>query len=125
MLHHPIIASLLLIMFSMSGYHKTQTLQKTIENVKNKLNTTENFATLGVYLVILLEILAPIIIIYHLVTRKYKNYAVYSIWSLIIFTIVVTIIYHPPDFSNYYKSIPFWANISLLGGLLLLEKSLK
>jgi uncharacterized membrane protein YphA (DoxX/SURF4 family) len=124
MLHHPIIASLLLIMFSMSGYHKTQTLQKTIENVKNKLNTTENFATLGVYLVILLEILAPIIIIYHLVTRKYKNYAVYSIWSLIIFTIVVTIIYHPPDFSNYYKSIPFWANISLLGGLLLLEKSL-
>ena len=80
MLHHPIIASLLLIMFSMSGYHKTQTLQKTIENVKNKLNTTENFATLGVYLVILLEILAPIIIIYHLVTRKYKNYAVY-LWA--------------------------------------------
>lgn len=124
MINQLIPPTLLLMMFLISGFHKTQNLQKTIDNVGNKLNFTRNLATFSVYLIILLEILTPIIIIYYLITKKYKDYAIYSIWSLILFTIIVTIIYHPPDFSNYYKSIPFWANISLLGGLLLLEKSL-
>jgi uncharacterized membrane protein YphA (DoxX/SURF4 family) len=112
-------------MFLMSGHHKTTSLQKTIENVKGKLNVNENIATICTYIVILLEIIAPIVIIYYLLTQKYKDYAIYSVWCLILFTIVVTVIYHPPDFSNYYKSIGFWANLSLLGGLLLLERKLQ
>jgi uncharacterized membrane protein YphA (DoxX/SURF4 family) len=116
--------SLLLIMFFISGLHKVFTLDKTIDNLQSKLNIQKNLATLGVYIVILLEIVAPIFIIYNIITRKYTDYAKYSVWSLIIFTIVVTMIYHPPDFSNYYKSLAFWANISLIGGLLLLQKTL-
>jgi uncharacterized membrane protein YphA (DoxX/SURF4 family) len=117
--------SLLVSMFVISGLHKTQNLQKTLENVAGKLNVSGNIATLGVFLVIVLETIAPAIIIYYIITQKYKEYAVYSVWSLILFTIIVTAIYHPPDFSNYYKSVPFWANVSLLGGLLLLEQQFR
>jgi uncharacterized membrane protein YphA (DoxX/SURF4 family) len=123
--HHALAPCLLLAMFLMSGHHKTTSLQKTIENVKGKLNVNENIATICTYVVILLEIVAPIVIIYYLLTKQYKQYAVYSVWSLILFTIAATVIYHPPDLSNYYKSIAFWANISLIGGLLLLERTIR
>lgn len=116
--------TLLLSMFVMSGFNKLLTLDKTISNLQNKLNIDESLSKVGIYGVIVLEILAPIIILYYIINNQYKEYARYSVWGLIIFTIVVTFIYHPPDFSNYYKSIAFWANVSLVGGLLLLEKSL-
>lgn len=115
---------LLLIMFFISGLNKVFTLDKTVENLQNKLNIEKTLATFGIYIVILLEIIAPIFIIYYIITKNNKDYAKYSILSLIIFTIVVTFIYHSPDFSNYYKSVAFWANISLIGGLLLLHKTL-
>ncbi len=121
--HQALAPSLLLVMFLMSGLNKVVTLDKTIENLTNKLNIEKGLATAGIYGVILLEIIAPIIIIYHIMTKEYKDYAKYAIWSLVIFTIVVTVIYHPPELANYYKSIAFWANMSLLGGLLLLQKS--
>jgi uncharacterized membrane protein YphA (DoxX/SURF4 family) len=117
-------SSLLLTMFFISGLHKVFTLDKTIDNLQSKLNIQKNLATLGIYIVILLEIIAPILIIYNIITTKYTNYAKYSVWSLIIFTIVVTFIYHYPDFSNYYKSLAFLSNISLIGGLLVLQKTL-
>lgn len=55
-------------------------------------------------------------------TNKYKNLSYYSILSLIIFTLLATIIYHPLNIYSYKKSIPFWANMSITGGLLLLLK---
>jgi uncharacterized membrane protein YphA (DoxX/SURF4 family) len=114
---------LLLCMFVMSGINKMLTFDKTVKNVQGKLNVTETISKLGVYLVILLEILAPLIIMYYIIFDKYKTYALYSVFGLIIFTIVVTMIYHPPKI-NYYDSIAFWANVSLLGGLLLLKSRL-
>lgn len=117
-------SSLLLTMFFISGLHKVFTLDKTVNNLQSKINIQMNLAKIGIYIVILLEIIAPILIIYNIITKKYRDYAKYSVWSLIIFTIIVTFIYHPPDFSNYYKSVAFWANISLIGGLLLLQKTI-
>lgn len=122
--HQALAPSLLLGMFFMSGLNKMMTLDKTIDNLKTKLNIDDNLAKIGIYIVILLEVLAPILIIYYIMTKEYKDYAKYSVWALIMFTIVVTFIYHPPDFSNYYKSLAFWANVSLVGGLLLLQKSI-
>ncbi len=117
-----IIASILLLsMFVLSGFQKILTFEKTIDNVANKLSFNMQVTQLGVIVVILLEILAPIIILYYLTYANYAEYAKYAIWLLVIFTIVVTFMYHPPDLTSYYKSIPFWANMSLLGGLLLLE----
>lgn len=122
LLQHKLLApSLILIMFFMSGIHKVISLQKTIGNVQTRLNVNEFLAKLSVYIVIAIEIIAPIIIIYYIVTNNYGKYANYAVWALIAFTIIVTAVYHPPNL-NYYKSVAFWANISLIGGLLLLEK---
>lgn len=118
---HIIASFLLLIMFIVSGYTKLYSLDKTITNFQNKLNFNETLSKVIIYFAIIIEILAPLIILYYIITTSYKTYAYYSVWALIIFTILATIIYHPPNFSNYYKSIGFWANMSVLGGLLLLE----
>lgn len=115
-------AILLTTMFILSGFQKIITYAKTVDNFKGKLNVNVNTKIyhLIIILVILLEILAPVIIIYHCITGEYSSYSNYAIISLIVFTILATLLYHPLDITNYYKSIPFWANISLIGGLLLL-----
>ena len=117
-------AILLTAMFFLSGFQKIITYTKTVDNLKGKMNINVNTEIyhLVILLVILLEILAPVIIVYHCITGEYTAYSNYAIVSLIIFTILATLLYHPLDITNYYKSIPFWANISLIGGLLLLLK---
>jgi uncharacterized membrane protein YphA (DoxX/SURF4 family) len=117
-------AILLTTMFFLSGFQKIITFAKTVDNFRGKININldDNIYNVVILLVILLEILAPIIIVYHYVTGEYKTYSNYAIYSLIIFTILATLLYHPLHFDNYYKSIPFWANISLIGGLLMLIK---
>lgn len=117
-------AILLTTMFFLSGFHKIITYTKTVDNFRGKINinVNEQIYHLVILLVILLEILAPVIIVYHYITEEYSSYSNYAVISLIVFTILATLLYHPLDMTNYYKSILFWANISLIGGLLLLIK---
>ena len=115
---------LLTVMFFFSGLNKLINVDKTVNNFKDKvsyaLNVNDNIYNYIIYAVIALEILAPIIIVYYHTTGNFKLFSNISTWGLIIFTILATILYHPLNISDYYKSIPFWANISLIGGLLLL-----
>jgi uncharacterized membrane protein YphA (DoxX/SURF4 family) len=116
---------LLTSMFFLSGFNKITKFTKTVENLQSKMNNmniNENIYKLIIVLVVILEILAPIIIVYYYITGKYKLYTNYAIYGLIIFTILATIIYHPLYINDYFKSIPFWANLGLIGGLLLLVK---
>ena len=115
---------LLTAMFFFSGCNKINNFDKTVLNFKEKLNIelNDNVYKFIIAIVILLEIIAPFIIGYNAITGKWKEFSIYAIYSLIAFTILATVIYHPLDVNNYYKSIPFWANISLIGGLLLLSK---
>lgn len=120
---------LLTAMFFISGFHKLINFDKTVTNFKGKLNYDlklgENIYNYIIYAVILLEILAPIMIFYTAITGKWGIFSKYAVYGLIIFTILATLLYHPLDVTNYYKSIPFWANVSLIGGLLLLIKNVK
>jgi uncharacterized membrane protein YphA (DoxX/SURF4 family) len=120
------IATLLLVMFVVSGIDKIYNYDKVVGNLQAKISNKLPlvFYYLLTIIVILIEILAPIIIIYYFYSQKYSNYAQYSILSLIVFTILATLMYHFPDFSSYKKAIPFWANVSLLGGLILLSKNI-
>lgn len=86
------------------------------------MNMNENIYKLIIVLVVILEILAPIIIVYYYITGKYRLYTNYAVYGLIIFTILTTILYHPLYINDYFKSIPFLANLGLIGGLLLLVK---
>ena len=118
---------LLTTMFFLSGFNKINKFTKTVENLQSKMNINinENIYKLIIALVVILEILAPIIIAYYYITGKFKRYVIYAIYGLIVFTILATIIYHPLYINDYFKSIPFWANISLIGGLLLLLRDVK
>ena len=115
---------LLTAMFFLSGFHKLINFDKTVNNFKGKVSyaLNDNIYNYIIYIVIALEILAPIIIVYYHITGKFKQFSNYAVYGLIIFTILATLLYHPLNINDYYKSIPFWANISLIGGLLLLLK---
>ena len=68
--------------------------------------------------VIVIEIVAPLIIIFSKNNKLIKK----AIQTLIIFTILASLIYHfPPTGLNYY---PFLKNLSLIGGLISLFKSI-
>lgn len=117
---------LLTAMFFFSGLNKLINIDKTVNNFKGKLsyalNLNDNIYNYIIYAVIALEIFAPIIIVYYYTTNKFKQFSNYAVYSLIVFTILATLLYHPLYINDYYKSIPFWANLSLIGGLLLLLK---
>ena len=121
------IYTLLVGMFLISGVNKIFNFNGAVDSLKQKIQyeLSDNLYKLAIVVVILLEIIAPILIINYSMNGTHKKEAYYSAISLIIFTIVATIIYHFPDFTNYKKSLAFWANVSLLGGLLLLAKTIK
>lgn len=122
--NQPFIYTLLVAMFIISGINKIFNFNGAVDNLKQKIQyeLSDNLYKLAIVIVILLEIIAPILVINYSINGKYKRESYYSVIGLIIFTILATIIYHFPDFTNYRKSIAFWANVSLLGGLLLLAK---
>jgi uncharacterized membrane protein YphA (DoxX/SURF4 family) len=122
-----IISFFVVLMFFLSGLNKIFTFELSVGSLKNKLswNLDNNFYNLAIIAVILIEIFAPVIIVYYAQTKNInKKYAYVSVLSLIGFTVLATIIYHPPNFSNYMKSIPFLSNITTIGGLLLLAKTI-
>jgi uncharacterized membrane protein YphA (DoxX/SURF4 family) len=124
-IENPIFISvLLLLMFIVSGVNKVFSFEKTVDSLveKMQIDIPIHFFNIIIVLVILFEIIAPVFVIYYFITGNYKTYAYYSVISLCIFTILATFIYHPPVLFYYKKSLGFWANMSLVGGLLLLAK---
>ena len=115
---------LLLLMFVLSGVNKIFNYDKTVSSLSNKINPMINLDTnlykLVIVIVIILELVAPYIIIYNSYKNKHDKYSLYSGYLLVLFTILATLIYHPLYINNYMKSLPFWSNMSLLGGLLLM-----
>jgi uncharacterized membrane protein YphA (DoxX/SURF4 family) len=120
-----IIVSLMLSMFFLSGIQKIFAFDRTVESIGSKIGNIVNLKMvhqLLIIAVILIEVIAPVLVVSYFATRQNKTAAYYGVISLILFTIIVTAIYHPPNFSSYMKSVPFWSNVSCLGGLLLLAK---
>jgi len=120
-----IIYSLLLLMFFLSGINKIFNFDKTVLSLLDKINPIisldMNLYKLAIVLVIILEIVAPYIIVSNSYKKsKDKKYSLYSGYLLILFVILATLIYHPLNIKNYMKSIPFWSNVSLIGGLVLM-----
>lgn len=117
---------LLLIMFFLSGFDKIFNFINTSIGLQNKfqqmllLNLPLWFFKFSIILVILLEIFAPLIIIYAEYNNKYKKYAKYSLYLLISFVIFATFLYHFPPFKSQYY--PFMSNIATIGGLLILSE---
>ena len=93
--------------FLLSGFNK-------IKNYEGTMGWMESFGLPGFLLIpaIILEILAPILIIIGFQTRIAAGF-------LSLFCIVTAIIFHN-DFSNQMQLIAFMKNIALAGGFLFL-----
>ena len=117
-----IYAFMILLMYFLAGINKARNFSGTVSGFKNMffLKKLPNiFYQLAIIMVIILEIVAPIIILYSLQTNLYTDIANYSCLGLGIFTILATLIYHlPPNGSQYY---PFIKNVTATGALFLLS----
>jgi uncharacterized membrane protein YphA (DoxX/SURF4 family) len=114
-------AILITLMFFLSGIEKIYTFSKTTMDFSNKTNIPLTLSKLIISGVILLEIIAPIIIISYTFTGLLNLLPFFktALISLIVFTIVASIMYHNPFKSskNYYE---FITHLSIIGGLLAL-----
>ena len=111
-------------MFFVSGINKIIHFDSTKRNLLTKIPEWP-LPDLSIVVVILIEVLCPIIIIFSLMFSKKHEVAKSSVMAMIIFTVIVTCIYHPPKFNKKYMSnIPFLSNLSVTGGLLTLYSTL-
>lgn len=120
MLKNKIIGSfLLLLIFFISGFNKITNTVSLSSGLYSKLPfLPQILCNLAIYGVIILEIIAPMMILYTIVYNKNKKQSYYLTIMLIIFTILATILYHSPlQAKQYYY---FMKNVSIIGGLLLL-----
>jgi uncharacterized membrane protein YphA (DoxX/SURF4 family) len=108
------------LLFFISGFHKIIDFMKVVKGFMNKTGSPLLLAKIIISGVILLEIIAPLIISLYSYNSNPKlyTYTKLSLLGLILFTILVTLLYHFPPFGDNYYS--FMSNLSTLGGLLLL-----
>lgn len=132
---------MIVLMYFLSGFNKLKNFASTVNGFQDKLDSLlmsglsvlttmlnrENNPLLPniVYQiiiagVILLEIVAPVVIVVSVQQNKYKLSGYYCSIGLAVFTILATLMYHfPTTPSNYYA---FMKNLTAIGGLLLLSK---
>ena len=121
-----IIAFLITIMFFLSGIDKIKKFSGVTKSIQKKFIISTLpiwFYQLSLIFVILLEIFAPLIIVYSSVTYSLESLALYSCYALVVFTILATIMYHPPNKKKAYHY--FMKNLSIVGGLLALAELYK
>jgi len=117
-----IYAFMILLMYFLAGLNKASNFAGTVNGLKNMffLKKLPNlFYKLAIFIVIVLEIIAPIIILYSLQTNMYNDLAYYSSVGLAVFTVLATLIYHFPPLGGEYYS--FMKNLTATGSLMLLS----
>ena len=114
-----VAAILLLFIFVVAGVGKIRNFTSTSIGMKNMTNLKflpDIFFKFAIFMAILIEIVAPLIIIGNIFNLTSNRLAKYSIISLIIFTIFATLIYHFP--TNPGQKNPFMKNVAIIGGLI-------
>jgi len=119
-------AFLVTLMFFISGINKVKNFNSVTKSIQKKFIISTLplfFYKIILILVILLEILAPLVIIYSSVTCTIQDYAKIACYGLVFFTILATMMYHPPNKKKEYHY--FMKNVSVVGGLLALSELYK
>ena len=115
-------AFLILLMYFLAGINKANNFSSTVKGFQYMFflqKLPDYFYYLTIFCVILLEIFAPIIILFSLYTNTYTEYAYYSSIGLALFTVLASLIYHFPSNENQYYA--FMKNLTATGSLMLLS----
>ena len=115
-------AFLILLMYFLAGIHKAMNFSSTVKGFQNMVflqKMPSIFYNLSILGVILLEIVAPIIIMSSLYTNTHRDCAYYSSIGLALFTILASLIYHFP--TNKGQRSAFMKNLTAIGSLMLLS----
>ena len=110
----------LLTMFVTSGIHKVRAFDATVGPVHKKLPALP-LPPAAAALVILLEILAPLVVLgaRFLAPPHKEALTRVALGALAALVVVVTLVYHPLRVDKgYMANLPFFSNLSVLGGLL-------
>ena len=119
-----LLLSVLLInfLYLMSAYGKINNFEATSKGLK-KIFWIKGlplwFFKFTIFCVIILLIAAPCVMLYSLYDKKYKYYGKLSIYALILFTILATLLYHFP--TDPSERINFLKNLSIIGGFFALS----
>jgi len=114
-------AVLITLMYFLAGVSKIFNFSSVVNGFAGLTKLPLILAQLAIVLVIILEIVAPAII----VSSSFKTdetsrkLAQWSAWALAGFTVLATLLYHfPPTGAQYY---PFISNVTAVGALLLIS----
>ena len=109
---------LISLIYVKAGFSKINNFTSTVKGLKEMfpVKTLPNkFYELAILLVIIIEIVAPLILILSNFVPVLFNAARIAIYSLIIFTILATLLYHSKE--GLMKLI-FDKNLAIIGGLM-------
>ena len=116
---------LFFIMFIYSGINKIPKFSKLVSGLAKKTHLPSPINELGMIGVIILEVIGALVVVYYFWFGEFKFNNIklisketvkYIIQVFILFMIVVTPLYHPPN----KALIPFLANVTTTGGFLLI-----
>jgi len=109
---------LISLIYVKAGFNKINNFTSTVKGLKEMfpVKTLPNkFYELAILLVIIIEIVAPLVLILSNFVPVLFNAARVAIYSLIIFTILETLLYHSNE--GLMKLI-FDKNLAIIGGLM-------
>ena len=109
------------LLFFLSSFEKISVFSTSTSKFAKKLGVSLPLAQLGISGAIILEMFAPLIIYAYTFTGLLSLLPLFkmAVIALILFTIVVTALYHNP-MKGKEKYYAFMSNVSTLGGLLAL-----
>lgn len=115
-------AFMILLMYFLAGINKAKNFSSTVKGFQDMFflqKLPRIFYDLTILGVVVLEIFAPIIIMFSLYTNTHTDYAYYSSVGLALFTVLATLIYHFP--TNKGQHSAFMKNLTAIGSLMLLS----
>ena len=114
---------MILLMFILSGISKIKGFDKVSKGLMKRfpIKLPLFFFKLSLVGVIILLLGGSSFILYSLFANKFRKIASYIIMLLIVFTIAATLLYHFPKPNN--RNIPFWSNVTITGGFVLMLNS--
>ena len=111
--------ALFFVMFIYSGFNKIFNFKNKVTTLTKKTGLPPLINQLGMFGVILLEIIGSIIIILYFFNCDFVSFDIVTVvnYLFLLFLVVVTFLYHPP----WQAPIPFLSNVTTFAGLLFLR----